>query len=323
MRDTTEKKWLTDKKSLLGETNPNIKLTQPGRRIWPALGTHFILNGADLYIPYCVQGYEVTSNGKKLVADGSNGPFRNGVLHSADSGTTWQVEQISEYQAWDPLVCRTKEFCYYFATKLVRHQGDQLWFTRKPVTDGSWDAPITISKTYVYHSLAVPEGDTVHLCWLDRRHEKRRLNLFHPNRNNFEVAYCQRKDSDATWSKDVILSKGLLYSFAPKMSVEGDKIVVAWAGIQTAKDWHTNFDPNDIYYVTSKDNGKTWAKLLKMTDSAKEGITSGNPQVVLLNGIIHLSYIQGKMKLKEESPGLTKLNQPPWPIYYQQRPFPE
>jgi hypothetical protein len=99
--------------------------------------------------------------------------------------------------------------------------------------------------------------------------------------------------------------------------------VIAWSGIQTAGKWHTDYDPNDIYYVTSKDGGKTWAKPLKVTDGAKNGVTSGMPQVMLLNGTIHLFYTQGKRDLKQLSPGLTKLNQPPWPIYYTQRPFPD
>jgi Neuraminidase (sialidase) len=107
------------------------------------------------------------------------------------------------------------------------------------------------------------------------------------------------------------------------MSVEGDKVVVAWAGVQTAPDWHKEHAPNDVYYVTSNDSGKTWTKPLKVTDGVKDGITSGAPQVMLLNGVIYLSYIQGKISYKEESHGLVKLNQPPWPIYYQQRPFPD
>jgi len=64
----------------------------------------------------------------------------------------------------------------------------------------------------------------------------------------------------------------MLYSYAPSMSVEGEKIVVAWAGIQTSPDWHNKYATNDIYYVTSKDSGKTWSKLLKLTDGAKDGI---------------------------------------------------
>ena len=106
------------------------------------------------------------------------------------------------------------------------------------------------------------------------------------------------------------------------MSVESNKIVVVWAGVKSAGDGHDEFLPNDIYYVTSKDYGKTWTHPMQITDGVKQGLTAGKPQVALLNGIIHLFYVQGKMNLKQESPGLTKLNQPPWPIYYTQRPFP-
>ena len=169
----------------------------------------------------------------------------------------------------------------------------------------------------------------LHLCWLDNRHRKKKLALslfplgFSREVQNCEIAYCHTHDSDATWSKEVILSEGLLYSFSPSMSVEGDKIVITWAGIPIADSWHTRFNPNDVYYVTSGDGGKTWTEPLKVTDAAKDGIASGVPQVVLLNGVIHMTYIQGKMNLKQESPGLTKLNQPPWPIYYTHRPFPK
>ena len=74
--------------------------------------------------------------------------------------------------------------------------------------------------------------------------------------------------------------------------------------------------------MASADKGKTWTKPLRVTDNIAAGITAGVPKVVLLNGVIHLSYIQGKLNLKQESPGLTKLNQPSWPNYYQHRPFP-
>jgi len=45
-------------------------------------------------------------------------------------------------------------------------------------------------------------------------------------------------------------------------------------------------------------------------------------QVILLNGVIHLLYTQGKMESQQRSPGLTKFGQSSWSIYYQQRPFP-
>ena len=329
VRDETETKWLEDKKSFFGETASNVHLNEPGERAWPQLGFG-IINGSDLYIPYSLHGSILTifTNGAGSL---ENGPFNDGVFHSADSGTNWQIERVSDTDASLPTMSKTKGYYYYFAAGFPPKPdaGWELWFARKSVDGNSWDAPKIITMAFCDNALcwkyiAEVQEDTVHLCWLDRRHEKRRFNLGgEAKRQNYEVAYSRRKDSDANWSNDVILSKGMLYSYSPSMSVEGDKIVVAWAGVQTAADWHAPYSPNDIYYVTSKDGGKSWTEPLRVTDNIKAGVTAGDPQVVLLNGIIHLTYIQGKLNLKQESPGLTKLNQPPWPIYYTQRPFPE
>jgi hypothetical protein len=106
------------------------------------------------------------------------------------------------------------------------------------------------------------------------------------------------------------------------MSVDGSDIVIAWSGVQKASDGHDENSPNDIYYVTSNDYGKTWSRPIQVTDNVKDGVTAGHPQVELCNGIIHLFYIQGKIVYKSVSPGMVKLNQPPWPILYQQRRFP-
>ena len=168
------------------------------------------------------------------------------------------------------------------------------------------------------------DGDTAHICWMDRRHNKMRFNLTGPPIENNDIYYRRRKDTDQEWGKEVHLSKGLLYCYAPTISAEGNNVVVVWAGIQTADKQHTYMGPNDIYYVTSKDAGKTWTAPLRVTDGAKDGITAGMPQVALLKGVIHLLYTQGAQRQpKELSPGLTKLGQESWPIYYTQRPFPK
>jgi hypothetical protein len=321
VRDATEIQWITDKKTLFEKAPPNIRLNNPGKRNYPSLGVGLI-NGSDYYIPYRIIGM-AGHGGRGVIL--RNSFFQNGVFHSSDFGMTWQIEKISGFEAWLPSICKTKDYYNYFAVK--NDQGD-LWYSRKSVRGGSWDTPKVVTKTFCNSALywkyiAAAEDDMIHLCWLDRRHEKMRFNLENPNRNNFEVAYCHRKDAENGWRTDAILSKGLFYSYSPSMSVEGDKIVVAWAGIETADGGHGEDGPNDIYYVTSKDSGKTWAKPLRVTDSTKDGIASGGPQVMLLKGVIHLFYIQGKRDLQQLSPGLTKLNQPPWPIYYTQRPFPD
>ena len=312
----TERKWTTDKKSLLGETPPNVHINEPGKRGWGLLLGFGILNGADIYISYCLSGRAYRENSTE------DGPFNNGIFHSTDSGKTWQIERISDFDSFDSTVCRTKGHYYYFATGLIgiRH-GHPLWFSRKSVGDNSWDQPKELKRTIPNgvdaRYIATTEDDTVHLFWLDSRHTKWRFTLEGPIFEDCEVAYCHWKDADAGWSKDVILSKGVRSSYAPSISVEGDKIVAAWSGNQTARACPWECDPNDIYYATSKDGGKTWAKPLQVTDVAKDGITVGRTQVALHSGVIHLFYVQGKW-----DQNLQVGNQGSWPIYYQQHPFP-
>jgi len=314
VRDATEIQWITDKNTLFEKAPPNIRLNDPGKRNWPSLGVGLI-NGSDFYIPYRLVGEAWIGNG----ISGDDSLFNNGVFCSSDSGKVWRCEKISDLEAWLPSLCQTKDYFYYLA---VKNAQCDLWFSRKPVQGGSWSEPTVITANFCNSALywqyiAVAGNDTIHVCWLDRRHEKKRFSLEDSRRNNFEVAYCHRKDTENGWTKDVILSKGLPYSYSPTMSVEGNKVIIVWTGSE-------NDDRlTDIFYVTSKDGGETWTKPLKVTNGAKDGLIAGKPQVMLLNGVIHLFYIQGKRESQELSSGLTKLNQEPWPIYYTQRPFPD
>jgi hypothetical protein len=316
----SEKRWTTDKEHFFGTGHRNVGFTErnePEKRGWINLGLG-IMDGSELYIPFCADGFTYVNK-----YTSTRGPNADGVFRSVDSGSTWQVERISEFEAFNPSVCRTKGYCYYFACGgMGMERRFVLWFSRKPIEGSSWDAPKAVTKTVAYgvherHS-AVTEGDAIHICWLDSRHEKRTWNFAHPHRENYEVAYCQRKDSDTNWRKDIILSGGVVFSYSPSISVEGNKIAVAWGGAQTAHAWAFEGDPSDIYYTTSKDGGKTWARPLKVTDGAKDGITSGCPHVAVQKGIIHLCYAQGKWDRHTQV-----RDQGGWPIYYQQRPFPD
>ena len=314
---TAKEAWKTDKAAFFSKTGTNVSFeswNKNGPVLEPYWGGTF--NGSEIFIPYCIRGNTIRDGGLML----ADGPFDNGVFFSLDSGKSWQRESIDSTYSESSYVCRTKRFYYFTAG---RTDENELWFSRKPVDGGAWSSPVVVTKQYATWNLAVGDGDTIHICWLDRRHEKKRFNAFNPLRKNYEVVYTHRKDSDVQWSKDVILSKGLLYAYEPVMSAEGEKIVVAWSGVQHDKDGHDSNWPNDIYYITSKDGGNTWAKPMKVTDGFKDGLTAGKAQVALLNGVIHLFYIQGKINYKEVSSGMAKLNQPPWPIYYTQRPFPD
>jgi hypothetical protein len=305
-----ERKWTMDKKSLFGETGPNVTMNDPfyGKGV---------INDSNVYIPYCLDCTTVTTYSEHK-------PFNNGVFYSTDLGTTWQMEKVSDSDASDPSFCRTEANSYYFANGVVgAGRKWALWSSRKSTQGGSWNAPIAVTRTIPIgvdeRYSAVTEGDTIHVCWLDNRHEiKYWFSLARSGRGNYEVAYCRRMNSDTSWRKNTILSRGIMFAYLPSMSVEGDKIVVAWAGAQTAHAWPFEGDPSDIYYATSKDGGKTWSKPLQVTDHFKDGITSGSARVALQNGVIHLFYAQGKYNRDAQVS-----QQGGWPVYYQQRPFPE
>ena len=311
-----QRKWTKEKEEFFGTTDPNVHLNEVGKR-GGAFCPCGVISGQEWCFPFFAGGK--TYSGSRAI---SHGPYCSGVFHSRDGGVTWQVEKLSNSDTYDLSLCKTEGYYYCLMNQRLDHE---LVFSRQPVGAETWDALKVITKTlantYGRH-ISVAEKDAIHVCWMDRRHEKHRFNLVYPNRQNWEIAYSHRRDADAEWSKDVVLSKGLLYSYFPSMSVEGKNVVVAWSGIRRASDWHSFNDANDIYYVTSSDGGETWTEPIRVTDGAKDGITSGEAHAVLLDGVIHLLYTQGRMNLKEEMPGLTLLNQPPWPIYYQHRVFP-
>lgn len=320
--ETTSDPLILKKEMLFGTSDPNLQMVYGGDRPVQVAYAGGTIQSSYIHIPYCMDG--IPFRGKGFVS--SEILSANGVFTSTDAGRTWRVERISgPTLGRPPIACRTKGLLYYFA--LGGTNPNELWNSHRTVFNDSWSPPETLKKTLANtvgdpNLNAVAGDETVHLCWLDRRHEKKRLNPVYPYRENYEVAYCNRKDADAAWNKDVILSDGLLYAYAPSMSVEGNNVVVAWAGVKSDKDGRNEFDPTDIYFVASKDAGKTWRKPMQVTDGFKGGITSGRPQVALHKGVIHLFYIQGKLNFKKTG-GAVKLNQPPWPILYQQRPFPK
>ncbi len=310
------------KAQLFPNAKSNLEMNEIGRiSHFGFAGGTVIVNEA--YLPYCITATPIEDGvlmaGKSVSA--------NGVFASSDGGRTWHAEPIAILYSESPVVCRTKAFYYYFAKAVIGGDGTYgLWTSRCPVGTASWGHPETLNKSVARQPVeklhAIGEDETVHLCWLDARNEKTRFSLSRPQAENYEVVYCNRKDSDTKWNKDIILSKGLRWSYAPSMSVEGTNLVVAWAGANGTAD-RNEYGPSDIYYVTSKDGGKTWNKPIKITDGFKSGITSGRPQVALHKGVIHLFYIQGTLNYQKVSTGMVKLNQPPWPILYQQRPFPK
>jgi len=122
---------------------------------------------------------------------------------------------------------------------------------------------------------------------------------------NWELYYRKRKDSESGWTKEMLLSKGLDFTFDPHIAVEGNHIVVVFGGYERdGKRSVPRMHPSDIFFTTSRDGGKTWKPPAQVTNNAKAGNTSISPQVALFRDTIHLFYIGGVLT-------------------YQHRPFPK
>ena len=172
LRNSVEKNLPFNVNSFFDKPNPGVTFSRGPATAVFAQG---VLADTYICIPYGLFG----DNASGRYADG---PFANGVFYSSDSGTTWQKEQISDFDAPEWSFCRTKEFNYYF---LGKKADNTLCYSRSPANGRTWTTPETINKTFgtsgfIRCCISAAEEDTAHLCWLDRRHEKTRLNPVYP-----------------------------------------------------------------------------------------------------------------------------------------------
>src|SRR6266540_2087887 len=289
--------------------------------------------GEAVHVPYTVECSAFYGSRKEA---GGSGPAQTGMLSSTGDHSRWTKVKLFDVRTFAQGIFASRDNLYFLANRI----GEQdlktwgLWCVRMPRTEAAQPAAELVAHTFCHTVFgkysAVTSGETIHLIWLDERHERNsalrvlRSGGGPPGEANFEIYYCKRDDSGTEWTKEVLLSKGIDFAFAPQMAVDGESIVVVWAGHRRDRDkTYAEFHPSDIYFTTSRDEGKTWAATTRATDNAKSGSVSGRPQVVLHNGVIHLFYIRGKPRENVVAPGLRLLNQPPWDIIYQHRLFPE
>ena len=282
-----------------------VELKQYGPpRIVPAegwLGGSLIL-GSKVFVAYSVGCNSVYGSNMVVL---STGPNQAGLLCGNGDGSSWTKLKLLDFDTSWHDVFATSENLYFVAGRgrgLEKNLLPGLRSVRLPRSTKA--QPITeIVAVHFYpdsgNYSAVTEGDSIHLAWLDSRHERD-----HPIRSmltgtpslehNWELFYRSRKDSAAVWTKEILLSKGLDFTFDPDMAAEGENIVVVWAGY--ARDERRavpSLHPSDIYYTVSLDGGKTWKPAARVTDHAKSGVVSARPQVILYKGVIHLFYESG------------------------------
>lgn len=302
-----------DTEELLGD-NKTPSYDAPFPEIWKQYGPPQIkpqsgrlsgglFVGKDVYVAYTVECGSVYGSNRVV---NSTGPNQAGLLFGIGDSSHWtKLKLLDAYTSWQD-VFATRENLYFLASGggSMEKIRSGLWSVRVPRKINVPTAPELVASSFARDSgkySAVTDGETIHLAWLDNRHERYHnlramLTDIPAGENNWELYYRSRKDSDSAWTKEILLSKGLDFAFDPHVAVEGENIVVVWAGYpkdeKMAVPW---FHPSDIYFTTSRDGGRTWKPAARLTDNAKAGTASINPQVVLHQGVIHLFYSIGQL----------------------------
>ena len=273
-------------------------------RIVPAEGRldGSLILGKDVYVAYSVECNSVY--GSNMVVN-STGPNQAGLICGNVDGSRWTKLKLLDFDTSWHDVFATRDYLYFLANTgrgLEKKEHWGLWSVRVPRENIAPSAPELVTPNFARYGskyAAVTEGETIHVAWLDGRRER-----FHNLRSmltdtpagegNWELYYRSRKDSALAWTEEILLSKGLDFTYDPDLSAEGENIVVVWAGYaRDEKRPVARLHPNDIYFTTSRDGGKTWKPAARVTDHAKSGVVSARPQVILYKGVIHLFYESG------------------------------
>jgi len=298
-----------------------------GEYVYGPVGGMGASDQSQYFVPYTIRTQLRHGN---LVEDAESSPI--GMFSSPDGGRSWHQNSVLKRQTWWANVGVLEHELYFLGWRQWGPGGD-LWFSKQNVEHFSPASEVLTKSCAKEFPVMANTDDTIHLCWMDSRHEQSRpgflfvglLPLYHAERQeNYQIFYRHVTSSDNRWGRETLISKNLLFAYRPSISAEGKKVVITWAGTRKAVDkGHDAYSPNDIYYATSEDNGQTWNEPVRVTDNIPRGITAGDPQVVLINNVFHLFYIEGKYQKQPSVSGLSFIKQPPWDIIYRQRPFPD
>jgi hypothetical protein len=145
----------------------------------------------------------------------------------------------------------------------------EIYFKRSTDNGATWDKKKRLSHNAGYSSdpaIAV-SGENIHVVWSD------------DTPGNRDVYYRRSRDNGITWSKQKRLTNNAGDSSLPTVAASGSYIHVTWYDDTAGND--------EIYYKRSTDNGVTWSKQKRLTQTVGG---SWEPVIAVSGNNIHLVY---------------------------------
>lgn len=175
-------------------------------------------------------------------------------MRSLDNGNTWDPEIIISQNAYQKTINWDIGVCGDNLHVIFSDINYKLTYTQSKDNGMTWSSPKILISTYskVVRAAIAVNGSNVHITWEDGV----RAGTFKP-----DIFYIKSEDNGLTWKPDINITGTLNNTnYRPDIAVHNDGIYVVYG--------HQYTNSRQVFLSLSQDNGKTWVRNIKISNSS-------------------------------------------------------
>lgn len=143
------------------------------------------------------------------------------------------------------------------------------------VSKSQWqsDTQLTDSGDNAFLPRISVAGSEVHIVWINKLFENRR------------VHYKRSIDNGYSWGGTICLTDSSAYALTPSIFVSNSVVHIVWIEVRD--------NIYDVYYRNSYDDGNSWEKEIKLTNSTVRGFfnpATQDPDIKVSNQLVHVAW---------------------------------
>jgi hypothetical protein len=159
---------------------------------------------------------------------------------------------------------------------LAFQKAGSIYYLSSSDTGATWSVPAKVSgngSACSYASVASGNDGSVNIVWQDKSGQAEE-----------EIFYTRSADGGKSWSNPINISNTPTQSSEPKLAIGNDNALhIVWI------DALSGAKSPDLYYVVSKDGGKTWTERGDLSNTPGK---CANPAIaVSANGTVHIAWL--------------------------------